>query len=169
MTNQRVLLAAVVSIAILGLVPAAADAQTDACAPFTVHSGDERSVVYLDHGLEGPGSGDLRIGRRSLVDEDGNDAGYHRWVLMHFDLVNPEETDLNEYYGTHVLNLKGGDVYYQVLGEVAGQPHETGKPSVKDYTGVVVGGTGAYAFARGTVDRTFDGTKGSYALDIRCD
>ena len=164
MTNNRVLGALALSTAVLGLNAVAAHSQTsDACAPFTVSAGDERSVEYVDHGNEGPGPGDLRIGRRALVDEAGNTVGYHRWVLISLDA--PPGSG----YGTHVLNLDDGQIHYHILSEVVGPFHNTEQASVGDHTGVVVGGTGAYSFARGTVDRSFDGLKGTFTINIRCD
>ena len=169
MTNNRVLGALALSTAVLGLNAVAAHSQTsDACAPFTVSAGDERSVEYVDHGNEGPGPGDLRIGRRALVDEAGNTVGYHRWVLINLD-APPGAGERSEYYGNHVLNLDEGQIYYQVLAQVVGPPEKTEQASTGDYTGVVVGGTGAYSFARGTVDRSFDGLKGTFTINIRCD
>jgi hypothetical protein len=169
MTNNRVLRALAVSTAGLALNAVAAHSQTtDACASFTVRAGDERSVEYLDQGNEGPDPGDLRVGRRALVDEAGNTVGYHRWVLTNLG-VPPESGERSEYYGTHVLNLDNGQIYYQVLAEVVGPFHNTEQASTADYTGVVVGGTGGYSFARGAVERTFDGVKGIFAVEIRCD
>jgi hypothetical protein len=170
MTNNCVLRVLAVSIAVLEFNPVAAHAQmTDACASFTVSAGDERSVEYLDQGDEGPSPGDLRIGRRALVDESGNTVGYHRWVLINLD-APPGSGERSEYYGNHVLNLDDeGQIYYQVLAEVVGPPENTEQASTGDYTGVVVGGTGAYSFARGTVARSFDGVKGTFAVEIRCD
>jgi hypothetical protein len=169
MTNNRVLRALAMSIAVLGLNPVAAHSQTtDACASFTVSAGDERSVEYLDQGAEGPSPGDLRVGRRTLVDEAGNPVGYHRWVHIILD-APPGAGERSENYGNHVLNLDEGQIYYQVLAEVVGPPENTEQASAGDYTGVVVGGTGAYSFARGTVERSFDGVKGTFAVEIRCD
>ena len=169
MMNNRGLRALAVSTAVLGLNTVAAHSQTtDACASFTVSAADERSVEYLDEGNEGPGPGDLRVGRRALVDETGNTVGYHRWVLINLD-APPGSSERSEYYGTHVLNLDDGQIYYQVLAEVVGPPRNTEQASTGDYTGVVIGGTGAYSFARGTVERSFDGVKGTFAVEIRCD
>ncbi len=169
MTNDRVLRTLALAASVLGLNAMAAHSQTtDACASFTVSAGDERSVEYLDEGAEGPSPGDLRIGRRALVDEAGDTVGYHRWVLINLD-APPGSGESSEYYGNHVLNLDEGQIYYQVLAEVVGPPENTEQASTGDYTGVVVGGTGAYSFARGTVERSFDGVKGTFAVEISCD
>jgi hypothetical protein len=169
MTNDRVLRTLALAASFLGLNAMAAHSQTtDACASFTVSAGDERSVEYLDQGAEGPSPGDLRIGRRALVDEAGNPVGHHRWVLMNLD-ASSGSGESSEYYGSHVLNLNDGQIYYQVLAEVVGPSQNTEQASTGDYTGVVVGGTGAYSFARGTVERSFDGVKGTFAVEISCD
>ena len=169
MTNNQVLRVLALSTAVLAINTVAGHSQTsDACASFTISAGDERSVEYLDQGDEGPGPGDLRIGRRALVDEAGNPVGYHRWVLMNLDAPSGSG-ELSEYYGSHVLDLEDGQIYYQVLAEVVGPSQNTEQASTGDYTGVVVGGTGAYSFARGTVDRSFDGLKGTFTINIRCD
>jgi hypothetical protein len=169
MTNNRVLRALALTASVLGLNATAAHSQMiDACASFTVSAGDERSVEYLDEGDEGPSPGDLRIGRRALVDESGNTLGYHRWVLINLD-APPGAGERSEYYGNHVLNLDEGQIYYQVLAQVVGPPEKTEQASTGDYTGVVVGGTGAYSFARGTVERSFDGVKGTFTVEITCE
>jgi hypothetical protein len=169
MMNDRVLRTLALAASFLGLNAMAAHSQTtDACASFTVSAGDERSVEYLDQGAEGPSPGDLRIGRRALVDEAGNPVGHHRWVLMNLD-PSSGSGESSEYYGSHVLNLNDGQIYYQVLAEVVGPSQNTEQASTGDYTGVVVGGTGAYSFARGTVERSFDGVKGTFAVEISCD
>jgi hypothetical protein len=169
MTN-KLLGALALSAAVLGFGAEGAHSQTsNACAPFTVMGGSQRSVEYLDFGNDGPGTGDTRIGRRALVDEAGNSVGYHRWVIVNLN-APPAAGERSESYGTHVLNLADGQIHYQVLAEVVKPPDDTAQVSVADYTGVVVGGTGAYSFARGTVDRSFDGgLKGTYAVNIRCD
>jgi hypothetical protein len=170
MTHNQLLSGLAVSTVVLGFGAAGVHSQTsDACAPFTVMGGSERSVEYLDLGNDGPGSGDMRIGRRALVDEAGNSVGYHRWVIVNLD-APPGPGARSESYSTHVLNLADGQIYYQVLAEVTKPPQDAGQVSLDDYTGIVVGGTGAYSFARGTIARSFGGgLKGTYTLNIRCD
>lgn len=167
MTNRRLCVLAL-SCALVGNGAVAHAQATDACAPFTVVSGDERSVQHLDFGDDGPGPGDMRIGRRSLVDEAGNDRGHYRWVIIGLD-ASPEAGDLGESYGIHVMNLPDGQVHFQFLTEVVSAPDDTGRPSVGSSVGVVTGGTGAYASARGVVRRDFDGAQSTYAVDISCD
>lgn len=162
------LLAAAGLISGLGTAFASSQAAAD-CEPFSVHAGDERTVQYLDHGESGPGFGDIRVGRRSLVDDEGNGIGYHRWLLFQLDTLTPDGEELSESFGDHVLSMDEGDIYFRILGESVAPSHETHRPTVTDFTGVVIGGTGAYKFARGTVDRSFDGHRGTFALDIRCD
>jgi hypothetical protein len=158
------------STAILGLGTVAPAAQTpDACAPFTVTSdGSQRTVEYFDIGNDGPGAGDMRIGRRALIDEAGNSVGHHRWVLVHLD-PPPGSGERSESYGMHVLSLDDGQIHYQVLTEVVESPEKTERASVGGFTGIIVGGTGAYSFARGTVDLSVDGLNSSHAFNIRCD
>lgn len=158
--------AIVLSSALVG--NAAIAEATDACAPFTVMSGEERSVQHLDFGGDGPGPGDMRIGRRSLVDDAGSARGHYRWVIFGLD-ASPGADDLGESYGIHVMNLPDGQIHFQFLTGVVSAPDDTAQPSVGSSVGVVSGGMGAYAFARGVVRRDFDGTRATYALDIRCD
>ena len=170
MANHRLLRVLVLSTAFLGLDTVAVHSQTSAaCTPPTIMSdGSQRTVEYLDFGDDGPGAGDVRIGRRALVDEAGNSVGYHRWVLMTLDAPAGSD-DRAESYGIHVLNLDDGQIYYQFLSEAVRPPQNTGETSVGAYTGIVVGGTGAYSFARGTVDLSVDGLKSTHAFNIRCD
>lgn len=170
MANNRLLYVLVLSTAFLGLDTAAPRSQTSGdCKPPTIMSdGSQRAVQYLDFGEEGPGAGDVRIGRRAVIDEAGNSLGYHRWVLVQLDPA-PGSGERSESYGIHVLNLEDGQIYYQFLSEAIRPPHDTGQTSVGAYTGIVVGGTGAYSFARGTVELSVDGLKSTHAFNIRCD
>ena len=169
MMNQTLRVLALTT-AILGFNTVAAGAQTsDACTPFTVMSdGSQRTVEYFDIGDEGPGAGDMRIGRRALINEAGDSVGYHRWVLIHLD-APPGPGERSESYGMHVLNLDDGQIHYQVLTEVVESPEKTEQASVGNFTGIIVGGTGGYSFARGTVDLSVDGLKSTHVFNIRCD
>jgi hypothetical protein len=154
----------------MALAPAAALAQqAGACAPFTVKSGSaERSVEIVDVGEAGPTPGDMRIGRRSLTDEAGNPKGSYRWIIIGLDGAEGAQ-GAGESYGVHVMNLPDGQIQLQFFAAVVGAPNDPARPSVGESEGVIVGGTGAYAFARGTVRRSFDGTDATYVVDVRCD
>lgn len=168
MTNNRLLHVLLLSTAFLGLGTVAAHSQTaTGCAPFTITS-SQRTAHFLDLGDEGPGSGDVRIGHRALVDEAGNRVGDHRLIDIYLD-TPPGSGEVGEAYMIHVVKLADGEIYYHSLSETVAPPHDTAQRSVGDFTGVVVGGTGAYRFARGTVDQKFDGPRSTYTFDIRCD
>ncbi len=168
MTNNRLLRALVLSTVFLGLGTVSAHAQTSTgCTPPTITS-SQRTVEFLDFGNDGPGPGDTRIGHRALVDQAGNGVGDHRFITMYLD-PPPGPGESSETYVIQVLSLADGEIYYHSLSETVGPPQDTEQRSVDDHTSVVVGGTGAYRFARGTVEQSFDGLKLIYAFDIRCD
>ena len=170
MTDMKRFLVLGLSAAFAGFAAVGAHGQTPgACQPFTVISdGSEFSVEYLDIHTEGPGPGDMRVGRRGLVDEDGNAAGSYRWILRSLD-APPGSGERSEVYQNHAMTLNDGELHFQSLAEAVRSADGTDRVSVGDYTGIVIGGTGAYMFARGTVDASFDGKQVTYAFNIRCD
>ncbi|MEO1092027.1 MAG: hypothetical protein AAFX81_15470 [Pseudomonadota bacterium] len=71
-----------------------------------------------------------------------------------------------------VLILPGGRIRIQTFID-AGRPVDATDASVLlenvPGTGVVVGGTGAYEFARGSYASTRDGATRTYILNVKCD
>ena len=166
--TTRLLCAIALPAAILGHVTVAQAQDTGACAPFTVKSGEDRSCSDLDFGDDGPGP--RRHADRPSISgrRRRRRSGHYRWVIVGLD-ASPGADELGESYGIHVMDLPDGQIHIQFLTGVVSAPNDTARPSVGSSVGVVSGGTGAYAFARGVVRREFDGTSASYAVDIRCD
>ena len=157
--------------ALLTFAASAGHAQTsEPCGPFTVTSpGQPFSVKYLDFGENGPSFGDMRIGHRDdVVNEAGDPVGHLRWIVISLD-EPPGSDQQGERHLSLSLNLRGGQIHASALLEEIRPSDDTTQPGVNDYSAAVVGGTGAYNFARGSVDASFDGTAGTFAFDIACD
>jgi hypothetical protein len=143
----------------------------DACQPFTVTSKtDERTLVYVNEGNSPQNAGSMRIGRRTLLDKAGETVGYYRWTSVTLDgpssAVQPRQAFVDG-----VLVFDKGSLYYKDV-EPDPSDQETStvsqKVTAQKVIGAVVGGTGAFNFARGSIEKTFGETL-TLALDIRCD
>lgn len=138
----------------------------DACQPFTVTSKtSERTLVYVNEGDSPKEAGSMRIGRRTLLNKAGETVGYYRWTSVTLDgpssAVQPRQA-----FVEGVLVFDKGSIYYKDVEPDPSNP-KTSTISQK-VTGAVVGGTGAFNFARGSIEKTFGETL-TLALDIRCD
>jgi hypothetical protein len=145
-------------------LPAAAQS-SDACQPFTVTSKtSERTLVFVNEGNSPQDSGSMRIGRRTLLNKAGETVGYYRWTSVTLD--GPSSAAPQQAFVDGVLVFDKGSIYYK---DVEPDPfaHKTSSIGQK-VTGAVVGGTGAFNFARGSIEKTFGETL-TLALDIRCD
>jgi len=128
-----------------------------------------RSVEYVDVKEDGTGRGDMRIGTRRPLDEDGQVIGYRRWITIALD-DPPDAGGKSEVFASLVLNLDDGQLHLQTLADTSRGIHET-EPSLlkpKD-TGVVLGGTGAYEFARGSYQSFRNGEQRTYKFNIKGD
>ena len=140
------------------------------CNPMTLTSDDTgRSVDYIDTATDGVSKGDMRIGTRRLLDESGEVVGYRRWLSIALD--GPAgDGERSEVFSSLVISLSDGQIHLQTLADTSRKIDETQQSLLTPQdTGVVIGGTGEYAFARGSYTSHRDGEKRTYKLDIRCD
>ncbi|MCP4384652.1 MAG: hypothetical protein GY798_25095 [Hyphomicrobiales bacterium] len=142
-----------------------------ACEPFSlIADSSGRDAAYVDVGEEGVSPGDLRVGVIPMLDESGRTVADLHWKLH---ILNPSvqagDGPVPRRFSMHVLVLEDGEIHFNALPAAAQPPQDTKRRSVTSFDGVVIGGTGAYAFARGTATRTFDGEDGTLDLNIRCD
>lgn len=140
-----------------------------ACEPFVAYgAGDSRSVAYIDVGEAGLSQGDMRLGGRRLVDDEGQPIGAYSWVLT---LQEPPDEDgrgavsINAY-----LELADGQVMLQTLARNTGQLDDVDAVVVRPpIEFAIVGGTGVYAGAEGTTRLILAGADAVFVTDIYCD
>lgn len=95
-----------------------------------------------------PTLGVTYIATFSLVDGDGKPAG----VAWSSSAVVSLDTGGPVVFGMIILHLAGGDIHYQrVIDRFGGYPRKS--------TGAILGGTGDYATAAGTVDVSWPNAK----------
>lgn len=132
------------------------------CGQFALTSdGSKRVVNFYEAGHGGPG--DKRVGIRE-VQRDGEPAGNVHWVVEVLDAGDDPRSLL-----TRIWTLDDGELHTRQITYQSRPASDTSLPSVPGGSIVVVGGTGAYAHASGTVLITYDGSVSTYEFDIRCD
>lgn len=141
------------------------------CQPMTLMSDNvDRSIQHIDVHKDGGSRGDWRIGYRRLLDGDGNEIGYRRWVAVALN-APPGEKERSEIIANLILKLPDGQIHVQNLVDAA-RPVDATEDSVladkTQATGVVIGGTGAYLFARGAYASERNGETRTYTLNIKC-
>lgn len=140
------------------------------CEPFSVVStGDGRTVEYIDHGAPGSSLGDQRIGVRVLTAEDGSPAGTLHWVLT---VMHPQPDGTGTVYLELTFFLPDGELFTKGIRAVTNAPEDTARQSTdRSAQTAIIGGTGAYAGARGTYEQfsSPNGIGETYVLDISCD
>lgn len=151
---------------LLAMMSATASAQaTEACRPFTVMSdGSNRSADTAE--IDGSNIRHL-AGNRSLKHADGSDAGNLYW----FGTGRRSADDTGGVSrGTTILELSDGTIFYEFVHVHQKQFQDTSqRRTVPGIAGVVIGGTGAYKYARGMVTSKPDGKAVVYEIDIKCD
>lgn len=135
-------------------LPGGAFAQSGGvCEAFTITTPAEgRIVSYHEVGQDGPGPGDVRPGVRSLVDADGSAIGQLRWYET---LIGPEgdpaagSVSVVRYY----LMLPDGTLLAEHLNLADKARSDLARPPIEAGELIILGGTGAYAGARGTMSQ----------------
>lgn len=131
------------------------------CVPFTLTSDPStRTVQHVDAGHGG--LGDLRIGQR-LVYQDGELRGEKHWVGMILG-TGPDAPALFN----RVWRLDDGDIHARQMTGTISLPQDTSRPSIGDGDAVILGGSGDYTGASGTVRVDLEGTSVTYIFEIDC-
>ncbi|MEM1129460.1 MAG: hypothetical protein AAGH83_02960 [Pseudomonadota bacterium] len=151
---------------LLAVMPVAAAAQ-EVCAPFTVGTNDERIVETLDAEPEGPSLGDVRLGERPLVDADGTPVGTNRWMVTVLDPDHGGEPShlLVKNYAIFDTGVLISEI---IVTQTVDDIHATDRTIAAESDGVVLGGTGVFASAHGTV-RLLRQSDGPIDLDLQFD
>lgn len=138
------------------------------CEPFSVKTGDKRVVEYVDNGTEGLSAGDLRLGYRNLVDEEGSEVGSIRWVAT--VVIQPTPDSPTEMFVEYIFDLNDGHINFHHLLQNSGPPTDTSAPSfMTAQPAVVAGGTGHFKGADGSVFITREENAVRYNIEIECD
>ncbi|MEO1090211.1 MAG: hypothetical protein AAFX81_06240 [Pseudomonadota bacterium] len=162
-------------IAVVGLLllPSGASAQSgQACEGFQITAiGEGRVVSYHQAGPEGEGPGDFRPGVRNLVDAEGNGVGTLRWYEISISPVGDPQGNvasaLRYYWVLHDGMLLG-----ETLNFAPADRSDTSNVPIENDTLVILGGTGAYSGARGTIEQQVgvdgDPLKVTYDVEFVC-
>ena len=124
-----------------------------------VSDGSHRSDVFV--GGDTVDIGDRRVGKRAVT-LNGNAAGTHHWVGTLYDAT--DGAGLSDQTGA--FRLTDGDIHYRALWDRTRSALDTDQPGGTGYTAAIIGGTGKYDEAAGTITTTFDGITARYSFDI---
>ena len=148
------------------------DAGLAECEPMTVYGpADSRHVEFHDHDASGGASpGDKRFGRRVLRDNDGNEIG----AKLHIVEIRETNAEGAATKGTthFVFMLPQGEIFSVMEVErTRTDVTDTSQPSLPaDLRRVtnIMGGTGIYAGASGTVEYVYEDGDGIYEVKADC-
>lgn len=139
-------------------------AEEPTCGIFSVFGAVE-TRAFVDLGESGPSSGDQRVGRYKILDNDGNDLG-----SMHFAsiVMPPWEADESPAMTTlHFAFDEGSLVATSVIALPAPDDTDIGPDHELHYA--VTGGTGKFAHATGTLaTKTLDDGRRQMTFDLAC-
>ena len=160
---------ALVAVAMLALLPTSLFAQ-QTCESFTARTNDDRIVTTFDAGTEGPSIGDVRVGSRALLDSDGNEVGRSRWIISPLGF---DDDEVPIHYEVRAYHIYDDGVLAYVVPNTQPRTHLLqGSPTmIPDTEGIIVGGTGVFANARGTItiSRTKEPIELEFKYSIACD
>jgi hypothetical protein len=144
MISKPLIAAAAVTAALAVAVPAATHAQAPGARTFKLVELNKGSkTTFVDNGRKGAGAGDVVNLVMPVVDDTGAKAGTLTGTCTMSGTPKSDEPPMT---CQAVYALSGGDLV--VAGRIGPGPDHI----------AVVGGTGTYAGARGTIDSTDDAT-----------
>ncbi|MEO1226715.1 MAG: hypothetical protein AAFX92_21065 [Pseudomonadota bacterium] len=152
-------------LAIGALIGAPATAQQlPSCGSFQITL-ELDHIEFFDDRDEGPSAGDRRIGRFDTFLMDGTPAG--AFLFASTTLPGGEPGDYHE-FGHARYTFDHGTIHISTLYTLA-DPSDTEHTVTTDYTYPVLGGTGAFAGARGTVHTEATEAGRLHTFDLDCD
>ncbi|WP_421725193.1 hypothetical protein [Bauldia sp.] len=128
-------------------------AQGRACDELTLVSmNDHREVHFVDFDNDGPSIGDRRIGHRRLVDKDGNVIADRVWTVTVQEVDDAGEPTVTA--SEAVTLFEDGNIFTRVDNRdpVNVDDLTTMHSNAQRPPQAIIGGTGAYAGATGTLE-----------------
>ena len=151
-----------IAIAVMSMLPAfAAEAAGPACGSFVLVGG-EKGINVIDNPPEGKSPGDVRAGWRKLADENGTPVGSVQFVAT---LTEPGAEGGDVLAGQYYIRLPKGYIATQSVYQLPDSTDTSQRAS--NAVLVVIGGTGPYAGARGTIE-IVAGEAPRYVFDLHC-
>jgi len=142
-----------------------------ACEAFSVNvPPDRRQLEYVDIDMDGKISpGDKQVGVNPLYDEDDNEFGRLFFVTKFLEV--DDAGGVTKMGDNHIYALPEGGIF--AYGEIGGGHIFIAKPETlrqQDFEASVkiIGGTGSYTGAEGTVDFAIIDGNASFDVKVRC-
>ena len=142
--------------------------EVPSCGPFQITL-ERDHIEFFDDRDEGPSTGDRRIGRFDTFLMDGTPAG--AFLFASTTLPGGEPGDYQEFgHARYTFDTSDvqGTIHLSTLYTLA-DPSDTDHTVTADYTYPVLGGTGAFAGARGTVHTEANADGRLHTFDLVCD
>jgi len=143
-----------------------------ACEAFSVDvPAERRQVEYVDMDMNGKISpGDKQVGVDLLYGKDGREFGRLFFVSTFLDV--DANGGVEKMTDNHIYSLPDGGIF--AYGEIGGGHPMVGKPATpkaQDFKASVkiIGGTGGYTGALGTVDYAIIGGNATFDVNVRCE
>ncbi len=140
-----------------------------ACADIVLTSPrDSRVVAYHQIREDGKSLGDLRVGKRDVFDADNNPAGNLHWRIQP---TSPTDDPHAMLVNTRYFILNDGLIITETLMQPRSELQDTSRIAMSNADAVIMGGTGAYEFAVGTVSASVaeDGSGlVTYTFNMEC-
>ncbi|MEM8840319.1 MAG: hypothetical protein AAGD47_00950 [Pseudomonadota bacterium] len=123
-----------------------------------------RSVEFKD--VDGSGSdsrttGDMHIGSRLLLNQNGDEVGIARWISVSH---GPNVT-----LSTVVFEFGSGQLFATTLYDSGGTANVKTYGVIGKLEGAITGGTGEFLNARGRYELVTDSDDHRYIIEVNCD
>ncbi|MEX3008659.1 hypothetical protein [Hoeflea sp. TYP-13] len=157
----------------LTILPAGAGAEGQRkCESFSVTGPFSTAITeFADIDANGKAStGDKQLGQIRLHNDKDDQMGERSWVMTVLDLA--DDGSLKSAFTESISSFYDGAIYTVTkVRDMPANSFEDGQLAIEwsEYTSPIIGGTGAYAGARGTVTAVLGDGKIDYSFDLECD